>query len=311
MTTKIPIIQGDATVAELEQFLLKKVKELETINYIYITDAENHLKGVASIKEVFRSAKSKKLKQIDIRKLVTVHAGTHQEQVVYTALKHNLKAVPVVDEENHLLGAVPSDVLLRILDNEAVENILKFGGIAHNGNVDNVLKLPILQSLKHRLPWLLLGLLGGVATAGIVGSFEETLSKNLILAAFIPLIVYMADAVGAQMQVFIIRDLATKPKLALSKYFFHQVPIIATIGALTSALLFLLSFLIYREETVSLVLAIALFFAILSSMVTGLVVPFLFGKIKLDPANASGPIATIIQDLLSVLVYLGTATWLL
>jgi magnesium transporter len=176
---------------------------------------------------------------------------------------------------------------------------------------DNVLRLPFWQSVRHRFPWLLLGLFGGVMAAGIVGSFEETISQHLVLAAFIPLIVYMADAVGTQMEAFIIRDLAMHPRLPFRRYVLRQLSIIVLIGVLTSTLLYTGSLLVYRQAMVSLVLGVSLFAAIISSVLTGLIIPYAFGRFRMDPANASGPIATIIQDLLSVFIYFLVASTLL
>jgi magnesium transporter len=147
--------------------------------------------------------------------------------------------------------------------------------------------------------------------AGIVGSFEETISQHLVLAAFIPLIVYMADAVGTQMEAFIIRDLAMHPRLPFRRYVLRQLSIIVLIGVLTSTLLYTGSLLVYRQAMVSLVLGVSLFAAIISSVLTGLIIPYAFGRFRMDPANASGPIATIIQDLLSVFIYFLVASTLL
>jgi len=123
------------------------------------------------------------------------------------------------------------------------------------------------------------------------------------LAAFIPLIVYMADAVGTQMEAFIIRDLALHPRIKFNKYLIKQVLIVATIGLLLSTVLFITSIILYQSMGIALTLSLALFLAIISSVVTGLLIPYLFEKTRLDPANASGPIATIVQDILSVTIY--------
>jgi magnesium transporter len=231
--------------------------------------------------------------------------------VAYLALKHNIKSVPVVDKENVFLGIVPYDTILKTMHAEGIENVLRFGGVYNHGSFDDIFSLPILVSLKHRLPWLILGLLGGIATAAIVGSFEEVLSKNIILAAFIPLIVYMADAVGTQMEAFIIRDLAINPELKLLKYLLRQGLIVVLIGVLVSAIMYGISLFLYHDPNVSFVLVTALFCAIISSLVTGLVIPYAFEKFNLDPANASGPVATIIQDLLSIVIYFAIASLIL
>lgn len=177
--------------------------------------------------------------------------------------------------------------------------------------VDNVLKLSLGKSLKHRLPWLLIGLGGGVLSAQIVGNFEDLLSTNLILAGFIPLIVYMSDAVGTQMEAYVIRDFALHPRINFVKYFFKHLVIVVMIGAIISVLLFVASLLFDHELKISLVLSVALFFSVLSSVFTGLIMPRIFEKTKTDPANASGPIATIIQDIVSISIYFLIASLIL
>lgn len=173
---------------------------------------------------------------------------------------------------------------------------------AKKTEVDYVMKLPTSISIKHRLPWLVLGLTGGIAASHIVSSFEEILQKNLILAAFIPLIVYMSDAVGTQMESFVIRDLAThKPKFI--KYLAKHLLITALIALILGSFLFLYSFITQNDIRIAFTLSIALFISTTSSVLTGLLLPLIFNKFRTDPANASGPIATIIQEFKIFLVY--------
>lgn len=178
-------------------------------------------------------------------------------------------------------------------------------------HVDNVLKMSTKTVLIHRTPWLLIGLFGGLFSAKIVEFFETTLQKNLILAAFIPLIVYMADAVGSQMESFIIRDTAINPRLNFVKYLLKQLFVVSIVGLLISTTLFFVSLIIYKDVKISITLFLSLLFAIISSVVTGLIIPYLFERTRLDPANASGPIATVIQDILSVLIYFFIASIIL
>lgn len=310
MTDKVPTVSESATVGDVEALLLKEAANFETINYVYLL-ADGKLKGVISLKELFRSSKAKLAKELSPEKIISIHVHTDQERAALLALKHNLKALPIVDHENNFLGVINSDHILKVLDSEAVENILRFGGVSHFGTYDSVLNISIFTALKHRLPWLLIGLLGGLLTAGLVNSFKEVLSQHLILAAFIPLIVYMADSVSTQMEAFIIRDLATEPNLNFFKYFYRQFGIVILIGIITSIGLYGINMIITQDSNLSLILAISLFIAVLSSISTGLVIPYLFGKLALDPANASGPIGTIVQDFLSVFIYFTVATKLL
>jgi magnesium transporter len=311
MIKDVPCLSDAATVADAEKLLFQKIQNFNTINYLYILSQAEKLKGVISVKELFRSPRSTPIKKLLPPETISVHPHTDQERVALLALKNQLKAVPVVDQKNKFLGIITHDTLLNILNSEASEDIFHLGGVTHQSDHDDIFHLSLLTSLWHRLPWLILGLLGGMLAAGVVHLFETVLAQNLILAAFIPLIVYMADAVGTQMEAFIIRDLAFTPKLNFLKYLFRQALIVMLIGIAISALLYLGSLIIYRQNSLSWVLALALILAISSSLVTGLLIPYLFSKLKLDPANASGPIATIIQDILSVLVYFTIASLLL
>jgi len=309
---KVPVVPTGTTLARARELVAAKTREYESVDYIYVVDREGHLRGVFSIKEILASQEEEKhVDDIMQRNIITVRPHTHQERVGLLALQHNIKSLPVVDKDGIFLGIIPADAILKILDQEAVEDFLRLGGIYYKGPYDDLLRLPVLKSIKHRLPWLLLGLLGGIFAAGVVSSFEETLSRNLILAAFIPLIVYMADAVGTQMEAFIIRDLAINPQFRFSTYFVKQVSVAGILGVSTSFLLVAVSFFLYGNIMISLVLGVALFFAILSSVFSGLIIPYLFGKLKLDPANAAGPVATIIQDVVSVSIFLFIASRIL
>ncbi|MDP3697778.1 MAG: CBS domain-containing protein [Candidatus Taylorbacteria bacterium] len=311
MTNKVPTVSDNATVGDVEALLIKEAANFETINYVYLLDADKKLKGVISLKELFRSPKIKLAKDLMPEKVISIHVHTNQERAALLALKHNLKALPVVDKENHFLGVLTSDNILKILDSEAVENILRFGGVTHFGTYDNILNISIFTALKHRLPWLIIGLFGGLLTAGLVGSFKEVISQHIILAAFIPLIVYMADSVSTQMEAFMIRDLAIEPDLKFFKYFFRQFLIVIIIAVVTSVGLYGVNLMTTQDHTVNLILSVALFIAVISSVSTGLIIPYIFGKLSLDPANASGPIGTIIQDFLSVFIYFTVAARLL
>jgi len=309
---RVPVVSTGTTLARARELVAAKTREYESVNYIYVVDDGDHLRGVFSIKEILTSQeKGIRVDDVMQRNIITVRPHTHQERVGLLALQHNIKALPVVDKDGIFLGVIPADAILKILDQEAVEDFLRLGGIYYKGPYDDLLRLPLLQSIKHRLPWLLLGLLGGIFAAGVVSSFEETLSRNLILVAFIPLIVYMADAVGTQMEAFIIRDLAINPQFRFFAYFVKQVSVAGILGVSTSFLLVAVSFFLYGNIMISLVLGVALFFAILSSVFSGLIIPYLFGKLKFDPANAAGPVATIIQDVVSVSIFLFIASRIL
>lgn len=178
-------------------------------------------------------------------------------------------------------------------------------------NIDNVFHLSLRSAVFHRLPWLILGLVGGILASAIVKNFEIILSRNLTIAAFIPLIVYISDAVGTQMESFAIRDFALHKNLNFFKYLVRQLSIILVIAIILSLILFGFVAIYYSDIILAFVISFSMFLSISSSVITGLLFPRYFNRHRLDPANASGPIATIVQDILSIVIYFTTASILL
>ena len=313
MTDEVPIAVLDDTIGDVEKYILANVKKLESINYIYVLDKRGGLQGVLSIKELFQQAKSRKVSEVMITDLATSHPDSNQEKVAQLALKHNIKSVPIVDADNKFMGVVSSDDILNIVYQEVHEDIMRLAGVSHKSpvKIDDAMKLPLYLSLKHRLPWLVLGLGGGVLVAWVIGLFERTLAQNIILAAFIPLVVYMSSAVGTQMGFFIVRDLAINQKINFLAYSWRQFKIVLYIGVVVSFLAFFVVLIFYGQLILATILAIAIFLATLSSITTGLFIPYLASRLHFDPASVSGPIGTIIQDFMAVLIYLMVASFLL
>jgi len=310
MAVKVPIAVSSATIADIEKILLQKTKEFETINYIYIIDKNKKLKGVISIKDVFRLPKITPVSQVMVKgeNIVSVRVHTDQERVALLALRHNLKAIPVVDKECHILGVVPSDVILNILHNENIEDVLRFAGVhKFKDPAVNIIKASTAIHFRKRLPWLILGLLGGVVAAFVVGFFESALRIHLVLAAFIPAVVYMADAVGSQTQIIFVRSLALDHKLNLKKYIWREVRVNFLLALVLGVTIFVISLLWVKSSLLGAIFGVSIFLTILAAMAVAIFLPWLFSKIEYDPAIASGPCATIIRDILSLLIYFSIA----
>jgi len=176
---------------------------------------------------------------------------------------------------------------------------------------DSVLQIPLLKSVGHRLPWLIIGTIGGLIIAQIIRQFEVTLEKHIILAAFIPLVVYIADAVGTQLEAFVIRDFALFRKINFARYFGKHLVTVLVLAILLGIIVGLISYVLYKRIDVASVLGLAVGAATVSALFSGLIVPYIFRNLKVDPANASGPLGTIIQDAISVAIYFSVATVLL
>lgn len=313
MTADVPVVHEKHTLSEVRSAIERHADRFSTINYIYVLDDAKKLVGVMSLRDLFRNPPSAVAGEICKRSsLVSVKPNTDQEHAALLALRNNIKAVPVVGDDRAFLGELPNDAILSILYKEMHEDALRMAGIRHAGGINaNVLQLSLFDSLKHRIPWLIIGLFGGIVSARIIGLFEATLQENLILAAFLPLIVYMSSAVGTQMQAYVVRDLAMDRKLPFGLYLGRNVMLVLAISALLAVLLGGITHVLHGNISLSRALALALFGATMSSVLTGLIIPYSFSRLRFDPADASGPVATIIQDMLSILIYFGIANALI
>lgn len=163
--------------------------------------------------------------------------------------------------------------------------------------------MPKLSEIKTRLGRLSIGLFASLLIAHVITTFEVVLEANIILAAFIPMVVYMSDAVGTQMEAIIIRELSKKQKFRFIKFFKNQSLIVFPVALIIASVSGLLLFLWKGDLGLSYTVGLSLFAGIMSSLLTGAVIPYLFWKMHKDPAEASGPIATVVQDFLSVIVF--------
>jgi magnesium transporter len=311
MTTAVPVVSKDTSVSEIESLLRSSALKFETVNYIYIVNGHHELIGVVSVQELFRMKSYEKLSAYTDRTLITVRPHTDQEHVAHLALKHSIKAVPVISKDHRFLGVVPSDKIFEVLNNEHTEDVLRFAGVSHKhqGHVSELLlsNSPIVH-VRRRLPWLVLGLIGGVAAAAVVGMFEEILATELLLAAFIPAIVYMADAVGSQTQMLFVRALTIDHTLKLRPYFFREAIVNSLLGLALAMLIFIASFFFSGSLMIGSILAISIFLTVVGTVLVAVLLPWSFHVCGYDPAVASGPLATVMMDILSLVVYLSVAS---
>jgi magnesium transporter len=312
MIGNIPKAMPEEMISDIRKRLFEKANDFETLNYIYIIDRKEKLVGVLSLKDVFQKPGESKVKDLMVKDIIRARPHTDQERVAILALRHNLKSVPVVDKEDVFLGVVPSDVILGILHSENVEDFLRFAGISKRDAILNkTLQFPVSVLAKIRLPWLIFGLLGGLFAAKIVTFFEGPLKVHFVLAAFIPLIVYMADAVGVQAQTLFIRNLALDSRLDTRKYFLKEIKISLVIALILGSFLVLISFLWFGLLNIGIILGVSLFLTVICACLIAVLVPWLLQNLKKDPAIGSGPFATIVRDILTLAIYFSVASLML
>lgn len=311
MVSNVPRAKIGQSVADVQRMLLKKSKEFRTLDYIYVVNGNDVLRGVVSVKEVLQSPKEAKVEKIMKRDLVAVRPLAHQERIVYLAMKHNIKAVPVVDKNNRLLGIVPHDTILDIFHREAQEDILKLAGVHQENKEMELIKASPSKMIRARLPWLIFGLLGGVLAANVVGFFESTLSAYLSLAMFIPALVYMSDAAGTQTETIFIRSMALNPKLRAKAYIWREAKVGLFIAIVCGALLSVIAMYGWSQPLLGVIVGTSMFFGIFAAVLIATLIPWVLKKLKTDPAMGSGPFATIVTDITTLFIYFSIASLLI
>lgn len=312
MVTSVPYAKIGESVAHIQEMLIKKAKDFRTLDYIYVVNGSGVLRGVVSVKEVLQAPKRARIEKIMKRKTIAAHSMTHQERVVYLAMKYNIKAVPVVDKDGHMLGIVPYNTILDIFHTEAQEDIMKLAGVQpHNHREMEVCSASCPKMLRARLPWLIFGLLGGVLAANVVGFFESTLSAYLSLAMFIPVLVYMSDAVGTQTETLFIRSIALNPKLQIRNYILRECKVGLLIAVVCGLMLSVIAIYGWGPPLFGVIVGTAMFFGIVSAVIIATLFPWLLKKLKTDPAMGSGPFATVVTDITTLFIYFSIASLLI
>jgi len=302
--TKIPIVQETSTVKDVLLMLEKVGNIYDSVDYIYVLDKNENLVGMIYIQELFNNPKKTPIKKFLIENIPTISVETELEKVAHIALKHNLKQVPVI-ESKKLIGIVSSREILSTINKSLKKNIFHFAGI-HNSSLEfeNSLEIPIFKAIKNRLSWLIIGLIGAILMAVYIGLFEETLTKNIIIASFIPALVYISGAIGSQFQTIFVRDIAFLGKeLKLKKYFLKQIFIGLLIALIIGTLLFVSILIIWTNPHIAFIISLATFIALITTSFISLLITLFIKKFKCDPALGSGPIAILISDLASIVIY--------
>jgi magnesium transporter len=310
LLTNIPIVSFATTVGEALAVIRKK-KNWDTISYIYIIDDKKSLVGVVSIKELLKTKDSVSLKSLARKDPVGVNASSPQERVAVAAIYNNIKVMPVFKPgTREMLGVVGTDDILKILHNEHVEDYLRFSGITQDHPTVDIFKAGVWRLVKLRLSWLLVGLVVMMVGAVLIGNFSHTLEKEIATAFFIPIVVYMSNAVGIQAQALLIRLLAQQ-KVKQFVFIRKEVSVSFILAFISGLITTIFALVWLGSVEVALTVGLAIFASTVAAVFIGVSIPFLLYKMKKDPALGSGPFATSLQDIVSIMIYFLIATIIL
>jgi magnesium transporter len=302
ITTAIPICKKTDIAGGVMALIQNTIKTFASIDYIYVLEGQTMI-GVLSIHELFSASPQATIEDVMVKNPAYVHAMTDRAHVAELALAESIRAVPVVGETGEFLGVVPGDTVIQILNEEHSDYLFKATGIRRPRHA-LYRELSLWGQVKTRTPWLVIGLFGGIAGAMIVRFFEHSLEEQIFVAAFIPAIVYIADAVGNQSEMLVVRALSRERNFSIKKYLSRELAAGVLISVLLSSLMFVLSYVWLKNFAFSLTLAIAVISTTLFSITFTVTLPWILKRLGFDPAVASGPIATVVCDVSSVTIYL-------
>jgi magnesium transporter len=307
VATNVPVAQPSDRADDVRRALIGRA--FDSAVDVAICEGDR-LRGLLAIERLLAAPDDATVESLMDDTPPVVAPGTDQEIAAWTMVQQNESSVAVVDDAGRFIGLVPPFRMLGVLLHEHAEDLARLGGYLHDTESARTSSAePVGRRLGHRLPWLLVGLAGAMLAAVIVSAFEEDLNEQVMLAFFVPGIVYMADAVGTQTETLVIRGLSCGvPIRSVAR---REVLTGLLIGV-TLALLFLpFALVVWGEPDVAVVVALALVASCSIATAVALALPSLLHRLGRDPAFGSGPLATVIQDLLSLLIYFGFARLLI
>jgi len=306
MTLDFFSLRSEITVAEAIEELRKT--DIHSIPYIYVVTDENELIGVLPLKILITTIPSTKLKEIVNKEIIHVTTDVDQEEVANLVRKYNLRAIPVVDKINKLVGIVTVDDILDIVTEEASEDIYHMAGIKEKEN--GLLRRSIPVVVRLRLPWLIICLVGGMIAAGVVAVFEETLAAIIILAFFMPIIMQTGGNIGTQSSTIVTRGLATGSIdiKDMWKLLWRELLIGLLIGVICGVAIGAIAQIWKGTPDLGIVVGVSMAATVTVAAFLGAFLPLIFHRFGVDPAVASGPAITTLKDITGLLIYFTTAT---
>ena len=293
---------GDTAAA-----LRKQIRHRQQTSWdlVCVIEPDERLLGTLTAAELLALPDEAELGAAARRDGVRVPPGTDQEKMASIALHHGVSAMPVVDEAGRLVGVVGPTRLMKILRREHVEDLHRLAGITRESDrAREAIEEPPMRRVRHRLPWLLVGLVGSMVATFVVARFESALAAMPALAFFVPGLVYLADAIGTQSEAVAVRGLSLS-HVGLAKLIGGELRTGLLIGLVLALLAFPMIWVVFGELHLAAAVALALAGASVVASVLGLLLPWLLARFGSDPAYGSGPLATIVQDVLSLLIYFG------
>ncbi len=313
MTPRYLALRSESLISQALQFIRANVKKVEIPNYIYVLDDLQRLIGVVSIKDILSSSDSSRITEIMERKVVSVLDETDREEVARILEEHDLISIPVVDNDDLLLGVITFDDVIDVIREEQTEDVYKMGGMS--GTVESYMDISIWGLVKKRVPWLIILLLFGTITTNVISHYEHFVIGAAFLFVFMPVITQTGGNSGSQSSTLMIRGLAT------GEIFFREIWIILLrellvgilMGIITGGVIILRSVFLPPGLQIyeGFVVGLSLTFVVLISNLIGTIAPLVIHRLGFDPTVMSAPLMATVIDVAGLTIYFETARYFL
>lgn len=300
MAKELVQVKETWTVAGCVREMRRQAENVTRVHSIYVTDKEGKLKGRLSLKDLLTASEKSKISEVYIPKVDYVTVHTEGEEVARIMQKYDLEAIPVVDEDGLLVGRITIDDIVDFIKEEADKDYQMAAGISSDVEADD----SVWELTRARLPWLILGLFGGLGSVYIMKGFDEAITNYPILFFFTPLIAAMAGNVGVQSSAIIVQGLANdNVKGSLVNRLVKEVGLALINGTALSALVMLFGFIVGQDLLVSIAIAVSMLSVIIVAALIGTFVPIILDRRGIDPAIATGPFITTSNDIFGIFLF--------
>lgn len=306
MTNRFVWIRNDYSVREAVDKLKTFAEFAETLNYLYVIDHNRKLVGVVSYRDLLIADIDELIRDIMFERVISVTVTMDQEEVATMIERYDFLAIPVVDEENTLMGIVTVDDIIDVVIQEANEDIEKLSASGKSIDFDT----KAIVAAYRRLPWLILLLFIGVVSGKIISGYEDTLQKVVALAFFMPMIAGMTGNTGTQSLAVVVRGLVGKDidKKVVMKLIMRELMVGLMIGVICGILISIIAYVWQGNMILGVVVGSSLLFTLIIGTLAGTIIPIVLYQLNIDPAVASGPLITTLNDIFSLITYFGIAT---
>ena len=308
MAKELIKVNENWTVTRCVKEMRSQASEVTRVHSVYVVDNDDILLGRLSLKDLLVANPKTKIRSIYKKNVDHVYDTDSAESVASTMQKYDLGAIPVVNKKKKLLGRITIDDIVDLIKEEAEEDYQLAAGILQDVDVDDT----IFELTKARLPWLIVGLIGGIGAAFVMVGFDEILIQNEILFYFTPLIAAMAGNVGVQSSAIIVQGLANDDiRGSIKNRLFKETLLSILNGVILAILLFLFIYFWKGDTNIALALSVALVAVVIVAGIIGTFIPLFLNKRGIDPAIATGPFITTSNDIFGILIYFMVAKLIL